>query len=164
MEWNRRQDEKARLKREKAQRAKDKAWKQANKPLRKCVQETQQAVNRYVLVRDAGKPCVSCGTTEQERWRASHFDAGHYRSTGAAPHLRFYTLNMAGQCVRCNRDLSGNVVEFRKGLVDRIGVELVERIEHDNTARQFDREYLERLKRLANRRARHLLRLRGKRP
>ncbi len=26
------------------------------------------------------------------------FDAGHYRSRGAAPHLRFYTLNIHGQC------------------------------------------------------------------
>lgn len=33
------------------------------------------------------------------------------------------------QDVRCNRHLSGNVVEYRKGLIERIGIERVEWLE-----------------------------------
>ena len=133
----------------------------ALKPRTKWLQEAQVAFNSYIRARDAGKPCISCGTAEQERWRASHFDAGHYRSTGSAPHMRFNVFNCYSQCVRCNRDLSGNAVEYRKNLARRISVQRLFRVEHDQELRSFDIVYLRRIKSVFAKRARHITRLRG---
>ena len=56
------------------------------------------AVNKYIRLRDVGKECISCGTPLVAEQLGGGFDVGHYRSRGAAPHLRFYTLNIHGQC------------------------------------------------------------------
>jgi len=76
-------------------------------------------------------------------------------STGASPHMRFVAYNAAGQCVRCNRELSGNAVEMRKGMVLRFGLEKVEQIEQDDTPRKYDVCDLKRIKRIFSRRARN---------
>lgn len=127
--------------------------KQALKTKSDWMKEAQQAFNRYIRARDRRKGCVSCGSPFQIKYGGS-YDAGHYRSRGAAGHLRFHLLNCWGQCVRCNRDLSGNAVEYRKELVNRIGVERVESIEYCNNVKSFTIEYLQRLKKIFNRRAR----------
>lgn len=105
--------------------------------------EAQVAFNAYVRERDAHLPCISCGALNV----ASHltggsWDCGHYRSTGAAPHLRFDERNANKQCKRCNRDLAGNVVEYRKGLVRRIGQEAVEALEADQATRKYSADQL----------------------
>jgi hypothetical protein len=92
---------------------------------------------------------VSCGAVSSPQW-----DAGHYRSRGAASHLRFNLLNTQKQCNKCNRFLSGNIVEYRKELLNRIGEERLERLENDNEPRKFDREYLERVKKIFRKRTR----------
>jgi isocitrate dehydrogenase kinase/phosphatase len=56
---------------------------------------------------------------------------------------------------------SGNVVEYRIRLVDKIGQERVEGLEQSNKVRTFDIDYLKRVKRIFSRRARHYKRLRG---
>jgi len=117
--------------------------------------EAQAAFNKWIRERDYGKPCISCGAMEQQRSHGSHFDCGHYRSTGAAPHMRFVAYNAAGQCVRCNRELSGNAVEMRKGMVWRFGLERVEQVEQDDTPRKYDVYDLKRIKRIFSRRARN---------
>lgn len=124
------------------------------------VKEAAVAVHKYIRARDKGKPCISCGVTEQDRFTGGHFDAGHYRSTGAAPHLRFNLLNIFGQCKQCNRNLSGNTVEMRRGVIDRIGVDRVELLECDNGIVRFDIDYLRRMKRIFNKRARYYLKRR----
>jgi hypothetical protein len=145
----------------KALRKADRKRKEALKTKRDWTKEAQQQFNAYIRARDYGKPCMSCGCYEQERFTGGHFDCGHYRSTGAAAHLRFHTLNTAGQCKRCNRELSGNVVAYRVGLVARIGAERVERLEHDNDPRTFSVDYLKRVKAIFSRRARHYKKLKG---
>ncbi len=88
------------------------------------LKKTQQIFNRYIRTRDISLGCISCG----EPFRAK-FDAGHYRSVGANPELRFNELNNNGQCVRCNQHLSANLINYRIGLVARIGTEKVEWVE-----------------------------------
>lgn len=87
--------------------------------------EAQAAVNGYVRLRDAHQPCISCDSTpnDNDLMTGSRWDAGHYRSVGACPELRFEPLNIHRQCVKCNRNLSGNAVEYRIRLVQRIGAE-----------------------------------------
>lgn len=125
--------------------------------------EAQAAFNRYIRWRDYYRPCVSCGGELQHRGNyttGSAVDASHYRSRGAASHLKFNVFNVHSACTRCNRQLSGNAVEYRIRLIERIGIALVERIESDNTPRKFTIEYLKRVKAIFARRTRHYEKLR----
>lgn len=100
----------------------------------------QVAFNAFIRARDAGKPCISCDTILSNE--PNTFDAGHYRSVGSAPHMRFVEDNVHGQCKHCNNYLAGNHVEYRKRLVERIGLQAVESIEADTTTRKYSREGL----------------------
>ncbi|CDL58705.1 Protein NinG [Klebsiella pneumoniae] len=121
--------------------------------------EAQSAFNRYIRIRDEGKPCVSCGNPligKSNYLTGSAIDASHYRSRGAASHLKFNVFNVHSACTRCNRQLSGNAVEYRIHLIERIGLDRVERLEADNELRRFDIPYLQRIKSIFTRRARAL--------
>lgn len=125
--------------------------------------EAQAAFNRYIRWRDYYKHCVSCDGILQHIGNyttGSAVDASHYRSRGAASHLKFNVFNVNSSCTRCNRQLSGNAVEYRIRLIERIGITLVERIESDNTPRKFTIDYLKRVKAIFTRRARHYEKLR----
>ncbi|EPA3972187.1 recombination protein NinG [Escherichia coli] len=117
--------------------------------------EAQAAFNKYVRLRDAGLPCISCGATPEQKFGGT-MDCGHYRSRGAAAHLSFNLHNTAGQCVRCNRNQSGAQKAFELGLIERIGAEKVEVLNNDNSTRKFDIPYLQRIKSIFTRKARAL--------
>jgi len=122
--------------------------------------EAQAAVNKFIFWRDYGDPCIACGKPLNYGVRGGAVDASHYRSRGAAPWLRFNVFNNNAGCVHCNRDLSGNLIPYRINLIEKFGLHRVERIEHDNTVRKFDIEYLKRVKSIFTRRARHYEKLR----
>ncbi len=88
------------------------------------LKEAQTWVNRYIRLRDANEPCISCG-----RDHKGQYHAGHYLSTGARPELRFTEANIHKQCSVCNNHLSGNLVLYRKALIEKIGLEQVEWLE-----------------------------------
>jgi hypothetical protein len=146
-----------RLAKVKADRQGEKVRKAALKTRRNLIAEAQAAVNRYCRLKDqlAGKGCVSCGAKPDPRYGGT-VDAGHYRSVGAAPHLRFLTCQIRLQCVRCNRYLSGNVVEYRKALVAERGEPWVQWLDSLQGVAKWDREYLTRLKRIANKKTRRM--------
>jgi hypothetical protein len=117
----------------KRERKETKERKQAAKPLKKWLDEAQVIVNRYVRLRDAAEPCISCGTTANVQYAA-----GHYRSRGSASHLRFNHDNLHKQCnKRCNLELSGNHQHYRTGLINKIGMARVEALENDNTLHKW---------------------------
>ncbi len=118
---------KARKALDQIERAEIKIRKEKLKSRADHLREAQAAVNEYVRLRDAHLPCISCDSTpnDSDLMTGSRWDAGHYRSVGACPELRFETLNIHRQCVKCNRNLSGNAVEYRIRLVVRIGAEKV---------------------------------------
>ena len=103
------------------------------------LREAQAAVNEFIRLRDAHLPCISCDSTpnDNDLMTGSRWDAGHYRSVGACPELRFEPLNIHRQCVRCNRNLSGNAVEYRIRLVIRIGAEKVDWLEGPHPACKY---------------------------
>jgi hypothetical protein len=103
------------------------------------LREAQAAVNEFVRLRDAHLPCISCDSmpSDHDLITGSRWDAGHYRSVGACPELRFEPLNIHRQCVKCNRNLSGNAVEYRIRLVKRIGAEKVDWLEGPHSARKY---------------------------
>ncbi|KPX57271.1 recombination protein NinG [Pseudomonas amygdali] len=104
------------------------------------MKDTQQAFNEWVRHRDAALPCVSCGRHHQGK-----YDAGHYRTVGSNPALRFEPLNCHKQCVPCNQHKSGNVVEYRLELVRRIGVVNVEWLEGPHEPQKYTVEELKAL-------------------
>lgn len=124
--------------------------------------EAQAAFNRYIRIRDANKPCISCGNPLEHQSLGGGYDAGHYRSRGAAGHLRFHLLNCHAQCKKCNRYLSGNVSDYRIGLSRKITPEQLESLESDNKQKRFTIEYLKRVKSIFTRRANLYERLRNK--
>ncbi len=141
------------VKAEKAERKSHKEAKERIKTTGEFMKEAQAAVNKYIRARDFFKPCVSCGSSPSQK-RGGTVDAGHYRSRGAASHLRFNCFNIAAQCVKCNRYKSGNAVDYRIELIRRIGIDRVERLESDNQPRKFTTDYLKRIKKVFNKRAR----------
>jgi predicted RNA-binding Zn-ribbon protein involved in translation (DUF1610 family) len=90
------------------------------------LKELQAAFNQWIRLRDAALPCISCGRPAS--WKGQ-WDAGHYLSRGSSPSTRFDPSNVAKQCLPCNRHLSGNLVLMRVGLINRIGLTEVERLE-----------------------------------
>jgi hypothetical protein len=111
------------------------------------IKECQTLVNRYVRLRDIrkGLGCVSCGAPYRDGY-GGIFDAGHLRSVGSAPQLRFLTTQISLQCVKCNRFGGGRVFEFRAEMVRRNGQEWMDRLESMNGRADFTIDYLKRLK------------------
>jgi len=56
--------------------------------------------------------------------------------------------------VKCNRYLSGNVAEYRRGLIRKIGQELVDMIEADQETRNYSSTDLQRITEIYRKRKR----------
>lgn len=124
----------------------------------KWLKEAQSSFNAFIRERDKDLPCISCGIEYGENKFGGNMDCGHYRSIGSAPHLRFNTCNAHKQCVKCNRYLSSNAVEYRKGLINKIGSERVDSLECLNFSKKYDIDYLKRVKYIFNKKTRLLKR------
>lgn len=105
--------------------------------------EAQAAINRYVRLRDAHLGCISCSkpASWQGQWHCSHF-----RSVGAAPHIRYNLWNMNRACSVCNNHLSGNIAGYRPKLIEKIGQNKVDWLESNHSAARHDIPYLKRIK------------------
>ena len=114
--------------------------------------EAQIAMNKYIRARDVDKPCISCSQSPYKGQR----HASHYRPRSVASQLSFNTWNIHASCSQCNNMKSGNLVPYRLELVERIGLERVEWLECNNELATYDIDYLKRVKRIFNKRARRL--------
>lgn len=97
------------------------------------VQITQDVFNRMIRLLDDGKPCISCG-----RYKCgAYWDAGHYRSVGGNPEMRFDPRGCHRQGSACNRanrrpeknnPRSAETIsqEYQQRLRERYGDELVD--------------------------------------
>lgn len=103
--------------------------------------EAQAAFNAWIRERDIGLPCVSCGRHHNGQWHA-----GHYRTVGANPELRFEPLNVWRQCAPCNNHKSGDIVNYRLELVRRIGVDKVDWLEGPHEPQRYTIEQLQAIK------------------
>jgi len=120
------------------------------------IAQAQAAFNSWVRARDraAGNPCISSGKPLD--WSGNAVDAGHFRSRGSAPHLRFDERNCHSQTKYENRHMSGNVTGYRIGLIDRIGLEAVEALEADQEPRKYTIDDLKEIKATYTAKAREL--------
>lgn len=96
--------------------------------------KAQYWFNRFIRLRDENKACISSSGSKQ---CSGQRHAGHYRSVGSAPHLRFDERNCHGQCAHCNNHLSGNLINYRREILERLGHESVEALEADNNPKHY---------------------------
>lgn len=89
------------------------------------IKMTQIIFNKFIRIRDKGQPCISCGA----KAGSYTITAGHYfPSTNKS--VTFNEDNLHGQCwYNCNSSKSGNLAEYRLGLIERIGLERLEQLE-----------------------------------
>ena len=130
-----------------------KVRKEALKTRADHAKEAQTVINRYVRLRDAHLGCISCDKPASwgGQWHCSHF-----RSVGAAAHLRFNLWNMNKSCSQCNAHLSGNIMVYRPRLVEKIGAEKVEWLECNQELVRHEIPYLKRLKAVFTKKAKRL--------
>ena len=107
------------------------------------IKEAQREFNKFIRLRDKADPCISC-----QRFHSGQYHAGHFRTTAAAPELRFCEENVARQCAPCNNYLSGNLLEYRKNLVKKLGVEKVEWLESKHPPKKWTIEELQEIKKI----------------
>lgn len=142
---------------EKAERESVKRRKEALKPRAKWLAECQAIVNRYVRLRALarGEGCYTCGATPEQKFGGT-YDAGHFRSVGSAPHLRYWMPQIKLQCIPCNRHKGGMALAFRERLVRDHGEDWVARLEAMQHIAKFDVDYLKRLKAVMTKKVRRL--------
>jgi hypothetical protein len=130
-------------KKRKAQDARTtRARKQAMKRLPELVADAQTAFNAFIRERDKAMPCICCGQPLGSGEVGGRYDCGHYRSTGSAAHLRFDERNAHAQRKYCNRHRAGRAVDYRIGLIARLGLAVVEALESNNAVHKWTRDEL----------------------
>ncbi|WP_025217146.1 recombination protein NinG [Mannheimia varigena] len=118
---------KAEARRKQADKAERKERKQRLEKLKSrsaWLKDLQNIFNKFIRLRDKDLPCISCGRHHQGQWHA-----GHYKTVGGNPELRFNEDNVNRQCSVCNNHKSGNIVNYRINLIEKIGLERVEFLE-----------------------------------
>ena len=127
--------------RERDLKRRHKARKERLKSKGDWAKEAQREFNRFIRLRDTHLPCISCG-----RHHEGQYHAGHYRTVGAHPELRFEELNCHKQCSACNNHKSGNIVEYRIRLLSRIGEDRLQWLEGPHDPKKYTIEQLREIK------------------
>lgn len=111
------------------------------------MRKADDAFSLFIRTRDSqeyeGKAfkCISCGRSLP----IDQADCGHYVNRQHMS-LRFSELNCHAQCRKCNRFMEGNLQDYRRGLIEKIGeakVLLLEATKHiTNKISNFELELL----------------------
>lgn len=127
---------------EKLDRADIRKRKEALKTKTDHANDTQKTCNAYIRYKDGNK-CISCETENPN----IQYCAGHYKSRGARPELRFHPFNINVQCNhQCNMQLSGNIENYRPALIKKIGIDNVEWLEGPQEPQNWTIEDLKEIK------------------
>lgn len=91
-------------------------------------QRLDQVFSEYIRLRDANEngfcKCVTCGSM----WRWQALQNGHYidrRHIGA----RYDERNCNSQCSSCNIGLRGNLDKYKRAIIEKYGVKVLEELE-----------------------------------
>ena len=114
--------------------------KEALKTLNDHIKELQVIFNQWKRLIDKGNNCISCDKPCKKE------NAGHYRSAGGNPELRFEPLNVHLQCEYCNTYLHGNLIDYRINLIKKIGLEKVEWLEGYHEPKNYTIDQIKGLK------------------
>ncbi|MCW6523062.1 recombination protein NinG [Yersinia ruckeri] len=118
-----------------------KVRKLAVQPLSYFAKQAQTEFNAFIRERDADLPCISCG-----RFHDGQYHAGHYRTVGANPELRFNEDNCHRQCAPCNNHLSGNIENYTPALREKIGEQAYQLLMGAHEPQRYRREDFERIR------------------
>ena len=132
-------------KQEAARKRETRARLESLKTVPELMAEADKAFCAYIRKRDEHLPCICCGRTSSGWTRGGEWDAGHFRSRGAASHLRYNEDNCQKQLKHCNRR-AWDVASYERNLVARIGQERVDALKADNTPRKWSRDELREIK------------------
>tara|TARA_R110001583_G_scaffold189156_1_gene351869 strand:+ start:177 stop:698 length:522 start_codon:yes stop_codon:yes gene_type:complete len=106
--------------------------------VQELIKLTQIVFNKWIRKRDKGKPCISCKNPTPKK-----VNAGHYIASGKSKFLTFNEDNVHLQCEYCNNFLSGNLLDYRINLIEKIGKERVEYLEcNRHKTKKYTREEL----------------------
>jgi len=114
--------------------------------------DAQKIANRLGKLQDLikGNPnCVTCGG-----YSKNQMDGGHAYPTSTYSPIRYYTLQIRNQCVKCNRFNGGMASEFKEYLTLELGAEKVLWLESHKgqITKKFTVEYLQKYKRVMGKR------------
>lgn len=137
----------------KAEIATTRARKRALMRVSEIEAECRRIVQKIARIRDRNDGCISChmGPNYGGIWHGSHF-----RSHGGCSSLQFHLWNIHKACEQCNYHKGGNIAEYRPRLVQKIGQERVDWLDAQPKSKRFDREYLERFKKVMGKRLRRM--------
>ena len=127
--------------RDKKERAEKKELKEKLKTVSDYRTEARYWFQRWIRIRDLGTGCISCGVLLTD---IRDYHAGHMYQANNYPQLLFNEHAVNGQCIFCNKHKSGNEHEYRKGIVNRYGIEVLfslEKLADDKTLRTLNKDY-----------------------
>ena len=101
---------------------KAKQWKEKKQKMQQDLETVQDYIkmaqiifNKYIRLRDKGQVCISCQKKPLKE------NAGHFFNANNHWNVRFDERNVHLQCEHCNTYLSGNLLEYRTNLINKIG-------------------------------------------
>jgi hypothetical protein len=102
--------------------------KMAKNERQKMIAKMDALCRKILLLRDSTDgvtiKCIACGKIETlDRSNVSHYISRRYMAT------RFDLHNVHLSCVACNKWKSGNLIQYRKALVEKYGEKEVNRLE-----------------------------------
>lgn len=119
-------------------KVKAKNWKEEKAKMKESVKrlsdyenEAKKSFQKWIRLRDKVLACISCDNINVKEWHASHyFDCNRFSG------LIFDPRNVHKSCDYCNVYLSGNLIEYRQGLIKRHGIEFVEQLESEANSKR----------------------------
>jgi radical SAM superfamily enzyme YgiQ (UPF0313 family) len=84
----------------------------------------KKSFQKFIRLRDTSLPCISCGNYEPLQ-----FHAGHFFPADGFSGLIFDERNCNSQCSFCNIHKHGNPINYRIGLIKKIGEDKVLELE-----------------------------------
>lgn len=130
---------------ERARKRKERKRKAEAKGIQHWLKETQKVFNAYIRERDKGLGCISCGTHAHMMGGSGLggvIDAGHFKSVGAHPELRFEPKNVHAQCRDCNGFKGGMPKEYAAGIIKRFGQGRLDWLNGKHEAKHYTIEQL----------------------
>ena len=123
---------------------KNKTWKQKKQKMQQELETIQDYIktaqiifNKYIRLRDKDELCISCQKKPLKE------NAGHFFNANNHWNVRFDERNVHLQCEHCNTYLSGNLIEYQRNLIHKIGIESYHELEAEaRKTRKFTKEEL----------------------
>lgn len=136
------------------ERASDKVRAEKIKSRAKWETECRAIVQKIVKIRDRRDGCISCHlpATWGGQWHGSHFRA--HGGIGSA--VQFHLWNIHKSCSACNLHKSGNIIEYRPRLIEKIGQDRVDWLMNQNQVVKWGVPYYIKFKVVMGKRLRRL--------